>query len=192
MLMKQKVVFLGDSSVGKTCIIGRFMTGDFNTGYEATIGTDFSTKTMTVENKSIQLQIWDTAGQERYRSLIPSYIRDSAAAVIVYDINDRTTFENVDKWIDDVHSKEKGDVCLFLVGNKLDIGHREVEQSEALAKANNYHCQCFETSAKTNINVTELFDAITEKLLSLEPTEEKVEQVSLKMNDTAKESDGCC
>ena len=86
-LMKQKIVFLGDSSVGKTCIIGRFMTGDFNTGYEATIGTDFSTKTMTVGNRSIQLQIWDTAGQERYRSLIPSYIRDSAAAVIVYDIN---------------------------------------------------------------------------------------------------------
>ena len=85
--MKQKVVFLGDSSVGKTSIIARYMSGNFNAGYEATIGTDFSTKTVpTSKGKSVQLQIWDTAGQERYRSLIPSYIRDSAAAVIVYDI----------------------------------------------------------------------------------------------------------
>ena len=87
-LMKQKVVFLGDSSVGKTSIIARYMSGNFNAGYEATIGTDFSTKTVpTSKGKSVQLQIWDTAGQERYRSLIPSYIRDSAAAVIVYDIS---------------------------------------------------------------------------------------------------------
>ena len=105
---------------------------------------------------------------------------------------DRTSFENVDKWIDDVHSKEKDSVFLFLVGNKLDIGAREVTQNEAMAKANNYHCQCFETSAKTNINVTELFDAITEKLLSLEPTvNEKVEQVSLSA-DNAQTNDGGC
>ena len=87
-MMKQKVVFLGDSSVGKTSIIARYMSGNFNNGYEATIGTDFSTKSVTTSaGKSVQLQIWDTAGQERYRSLIPSYIRDSAAAVIVYDIS---------------------------------------------------------------------------------------------------------
>ncbi|EDR24605.1 GTP-binding protein ryH1, putative [Entamoeba dispar SAW760] len=192
-LMKQKIVFLGDSSVGKTCIIGRFMTGDFSTGYEATIGTDFSTKTMTFQNKSIQLQIWDTAGQERYRSLIPSYIRDSSAAVIVYDINDRQSFENVDKWIEDVRSKEKGEIFLFLVGNKLDLGHREVTQKEALAKGQNYQCTCFETSAKTNINITELFNAITEKLSTLEPpVEEHIETVSIGNKKAENESNGGC
>ena len=82
---------------------------------------------------------------------------------------------------------------MFIVGNKLDIGSREVTQNEALAKANNYHCQCFETSAKTNINITELFDAITEKLLSLEPVmEEKIEQIALKQDKDESSSGSCC
>ncbi|ELP88157.1 GTP-binding protein ryH1, putative [Entamoeba invadens IP1] len=194
-LKKHKIVFLGDSSVGKTCIIGRFMTSSFCTNYEATIGTDFSSKTLTDEatQQTVQLQIWDTAGQERYHSLIPSYIRDSSVAVIVYDINDRQTFDNIDNWVEDVHSKEKGDVILFIVGNKLDLGKREVTQKEAIAKADYHHCQCFETSAKENCNVTELFKAITERLCALQPTkDETVETVNLKTQPTEKTNGGCC
>ncbi|KAL7721556.1 Rab family GTPase [Entamoeba marina] len=178
-LNKQKVVFLGDSSVGKTCIIGRFMTGDFDTGYDATIGTDFSTKTMTIKNTSIQLQIWDTAGQERYRSLIPSYIRDSSAAVIVYDINNRQSFEDIDKWVEDVRSIETGEIFLFILHKK-----------EAMSKAEYHQCDCFETSAKTNVNVTELFMAITEKLMAIKPTRnDSIETIEIKKKT---DGGGCC
>merc|ERR1711881_417042 len=92
-LEKYKLAFLGDQGVGKTSIITRFMYDTFDTAYQATIGIDFLSKTMFLEDKSsIRLQLWDTAGQERFRSLIPSYIRDSSAAVVVYDITNRVSF----------------------------------------------------------------------------------------------------
>jgi len=93
-LQKHKLVFLGEQSVGKTSLITRFMYNSYDANYQATIGIDFLCKTLYLENdKSIRLQLWDTAGQERFRSLIPSYIRDSSAAVVVYDISDRSTFD---------------------------------------------------------------------------------------------------
>jgi len=96
-LAKYKLVFLGDQSVGKTSIITRFMYDQFDKAYQATIGIDFLSKTMYLEDRTVRLQLWDTAGQERFRSLIPSYIRDSSVAVIVYDITDRASFLNSSK-----------------------------------------------------------------------------------------------
>ncbi|ELP92315.1 GTP-binding protein ryH1, putative [Entamoeba invadens IP1] len=181
-MMKHKIVFLGDSSVGKTCIIGRFMTGDFNNGYESLVCKN---------GKTIQLQIWDTAGQERYRSLIPSYIRDSAAAVVVYDVNDRQTFENVSRWVKDLKELEKGNIFVYLVGNKIDMETREVQQKEALAKGEELHCNCFETSAKTNINISELFASIAENLCTLPiPADEHVEVVNV--NKNSGNTSTCC
>ena len=99
-------MFLGDQGAGKTSIITRFMYDTFdNTKYEATIGIDFLSKTMYLEDRTIRLQLWDTAGQERFHALIPSYIRDSSVAVVVYDVTNRASFQNTARWIEDVRNE---------------------------------------------------------------------------------------
>lgn len=103
-LRKFKLVFLGEQSVGKTSLITRFMYDSFDNTYQATIGIDFLSKTMYLEDRTVRLQLWDTAGQERFRSLIPSYIRDSTVAVVVYDITNTNSFHQTSKWIDDVRT----------------------------------------------------------------------------------------
>uniref|UniRef100_A0A4W5QK04 RAB41, member RAS onco family n=1 Tax=Hucho hucho TaxID=62062 RepID=A0A4W5QK04_9TELE len=123
-LRKFKLVFLGEQSVGKTSLITRFMYDSFDNTYQATIGIDFLSKTMYLEDRTIRLQLWDTAGQERFRSLIPSYIRDSAAAVVVYDIANLNSFQQTSKWIDDVRTERGSDVIIMLVGNKTDLADK--------------------------------------------------------------------
>merc|ERR1712039_959374 len=115
-MAKYKLVFLGDQSVGKTSLITRFMYDKFDTTYQATIGIDFLSKTMYLEDRTVRLQLWDTAGQERFRSLIPSYIRDSTVAVVVYDITNRASFLNTAKWVEDVRTERGKDVVIILVG----------------------------------------------------------------------------
>merc|ERR1719197_1910458 len=117
-LNKYKLVFLGEQAVGKTSVITRFMYDTFDNNYQATIGIDFLSKTMYLEDRTVRLQLWDTAGQERFRSLIPSYIRDSTVAVVVYDITNASSFQQVNKWIDDVRTERGHDVIIMLVGNK--------------------------------------------------------------------------
>merc|ERR1739841_448978 len=109
-LAKYKLVFLGDQSVGKTSIITRFMYDTFDQAYQATIGIDFLSKTLYMDDRTVRLQLWDTAGQERFRSLIPSYIRDSSVAVVVYDISNAKSFQNTKKWIDEVRTERGSDV----------------------------------------------------------------------------------
>lgn len=157
-LAKYKLVFLGDQSVGKTSIITRFMYDQFEKSYQATIGIDFLSKTMYLEDRTVRLQLWDTAGQERFRSLIPSYIRDSSVAVIVYDITDRASFLNSSKWIDEVRTERGNDVVLMLVGNKTDLSdRRQVSSEEGAAKAKEEGVLFIETSAKGNFNIKLLF-----------------------------------
>ena len=135
-LSKYKIVFLGDQGVGKTSIITRFMYDSFDKLYQATIGIDFLSKTMYLEDRTVRLQLWDTAGQERFRSLIPSYIRDSSVAVVVYDITNRASFLNTSKWIEDVRNERGNDVIIVLVGNKTDLtDRRQVSVEEGEDKA---------------------------------------------------------
>ena len=101
---------MGDSKVGKTSIIIRFMHDSFDDNYQATIGIDFLSKTMYVDEKIVWLQLWDTAGQERFRSLIPSYIKDSSFAIVVYSIDNKESFDNVKKWVQDARSIRGQDV----------------------------------------------------------------------------------
>ncbi|XP_039344555.1 ras-related protein Rab-6B isoform X3 [Mauremys reevesii] len=123
-LRKFKLVFLGEQSVGKTSLITRFMYDSFDNTYQATIGIDFLSKTMYLEDRTVRLQLWDTAGQERFRSLIPSYIRDSTVAVVVYDITNLNSFQQTSKWIDDVRTERGSDVIIMLVGNKTDLADK--------------------------------------------------------------------
>jgi Ras-related protein Rab-6A len=158
-LAKYKLVFLGDQSVGKTSIITRFMYDNFDRHYQATIGIDFLSKTMYLEDRTVRLQLWDTAGQERFRSLIPSYIRDSSVAVVVYDVANRTSFLNTSKWVEDVRAERGNDVVICLVGNKTDLGNdkRQVSTEEGEEKARKEGLLFMECSAKAGYNVKSLF-----------------------------------
>ncbi|KAI9633459.1 P-loop containing nucleoside triphosphate hydrolase protein [Dioszegia hungarica] len=160
-LKKFKLVFLGEQSVGKTSLITRFMYDTFDNTYQATIGIDFLSKTMYLEDRTVRLQLWDTAGQERFRSLIPSYIRDSSVAVIVYDITNRTSFLNTSKWVDDVRNERGQDVIIVLVGNKTDLNDkRQVTPEDLDKRAKELGVMSIETSAKAGHNVKTLFKKI--------------------------------
>ncbi|ORY45034.1 ras family-domain-containing protein [Leucosporidium creatinivorum] len=168
-LKKFKLVFLGEQSVGKTSLITRFMYDTFDNTYQATIGIDFLSKTMYLEDRTVRLQLWDTAGQERFRSLIPSYIRDSSVAVVVYDITNRTSFMNTSKWVDDVRSERGNDVIIVLVGNKTDLNDkRQVTTEEAETKSKELNVMFIETSAKAGHNVKTLFRKIAQALPGME------------------------
>ncbi|KII89187.1 hypothetical protein PLICRDRAFT_53653 [Plicaturopsis crispa FD-325 SS-3] len=166
---RTKIVLLGDQSVGKTSLITRFMYDTFDNTYQATIGIDFLSKTMYLEDRTVRLQLWDTAGQERFRSLIPSYIRDSSVAIVVFDITNRQSFLSTSKWIDDVRSERGNDVIIVLVGNKADLSDkRQVTLEEATAKATQMNIMFMETSAKAGHNVKSLFKKIALSLPGME------------------------
>ncbi|KAK2828471.1 hypothetical protein Q5P01_019505 [Channa striata] len=173
-LRKFKLVFLGEQSVGKTSLITRFMYDSFDNTYQATIGIDFLSKTMYLEDRTIRLQLWDTAGQERFRSLIPSYIRDSAAAVVVYDITNVNSFQQTTKWIDDVRTERGSDVIIMLVGNKTDLADkRQITTEEGEQRAKEMNVLFIETSAKTGYNVKQLFRRVAAALPGMDTTQDK-------------------
>eukprot|EP00735_Rhodelphis_limneticus_P000205 TRINITY_DN1032_c0_g1::TRINITY_DN1032_c0_g1_i1::g.29891::m.29891 TRINITY_DN1032_c0_g1::TRINITY_DN1032_c0_g1_i1::g.29891 ORF type:complete len:231 (+),score=45.65,sp/O80501/RAH1B_ARATH/77.56/6e-113,Ras/PF00071.17/2.1e-57,Miro/PF08477.8/5e-21,Arf/PF00025.16/7.1e-16,Gtr1_RagA/PF04670.7/1.2e-07,GTP_EFTU/PF00009.22/3.2e-07,SRPRB/PF09439.5/1.2e-05,MMR_HSR1/PF01926.18/2.3e-05,Dynamin_N/PF00350.18/4.6,Dynamin_N/PF00350.18/20,AAA_22/PF13401.1/2.3,AAA_22/PF13401.1/1.7e+02 TRINITY_DN1032_c0_g1_i1:59-694(+) len=186
-LAKYKLVFLGDQSVGKTSIITRFMYDKFDNTYQATIGIDFLSKTMYLEDRTVRLQLWDTAGQERFRSLIPSYIRDSSVAVIVFDVTNRQSFLSTDKWIEEVRSERGNDVIIVLVGNKTDlVDKREVTVEEGEAKAKDHNVIFIETSAKVGFNIKALFRKIAAALPGMENTQmaRDADLIDVKLNPT--------
>ncbi|XP_040583652.1 ras-related protein Rab6 [Lepeophtheirus salmonis] len=164
-LRKFKLVFLGEQSVGKTSLITRFMYDSFDNTYQATIGIDFLSKTMYLEDRTVRLQLWDTAGQERFRSLIPSYIRDSTVAVVVYDTTNANSFHQTSKWIDDVRTERGSDVIIMLVGNKTDLSEkRQVPTEDGERKAKELNVMFIETSAKAGYNVKLLFRRVAAAL----------------------------
>ena len=159
-----KLVFLGDTAVGKSCITVRYVRGEFLEFQEPTIGAAFLTATVEADNKIARLEIWDTAGQERYRSLAPMYYRGASFALVVYDITKKDTYEGAKKWVDEI--QRRGDVrCIIgLVGNKYDLkDFREVEEETARDYANNKDIVFMEVSAKTGHNIKELFIELINK-----------------------------
>ncbi|KXS20819.1 ras-domain-containing protein [Gonapodya prolifera JEL478] len=198
-LRKFKLVFLGEQSVGKTSLITRFMYDTFDNTYQATIGIDFLSKTMYLEDRTVRLQLWDTAGQERFRSLIPSYIRDSSVAVVVYDITNRASFQSTTKWIDDVRAERGNDVIIVLVGNKTDLSEkRQIPTDEAERRAREAGVLFIETSAKAGYNVKPLFRKIAQALPGGDgaqqgqvATDNKGQVVEVKLNQTADAQPAC-
>ncbi|SCW01523.1 LAFE_0E01552g1_1 [Lachancea fermentati] len=203
-LTKYKIVFLGEQGVGKTSLITRFMYDTFDDHYQATIGIDFLSKTMYLDDKTIRLQLWDTAGQERFRSLIPSYIRDSHVAIVVYDVTNKKSFEYIDKWVEDVKN-ERGEenVILCIVGNKNDlVDERQVSTEEGERKAQVLNAKIFiETSTKAGFNVKNLFKRIAKSLpefqnstnvpLDNENAQSKPDVIDISTNSAEQEQSGC-
>jgi len=188
-----KLVLLGDTGVGKSSLVLRFVKNEFNEGIESTIGAAFLSQTVIVDNWTVKFEIWDTAGQERYLSLAPMYYRGAAAAVIVYDITSRDSFARAQTWTDELRAKGNPNAIVALAGNKFDRQqNRQVERDEAATYATENDLLFFETSAKTNMNVTEIFYEIAEKLPKKVKSTTgpiKLEKVSLGDEKTKKK---CC
>ena len=166
-----KVVFLGDTAVGKSCLTVRFVRDEFFEFQEPTIGAAFLAKNLDYQGKKLKLEIWDTAGQERYRSLAPMYYRGAKAAVVVYDITQKDTLTGAKNWIDEL-KKRQANCVIILVGNKVDLNEeREIVTSDVKEYARDHDLIHIEASAKTGHNVKNIFNKICQKM-EIEPTEE--------------------
>ena len=158
---------MGDSGVGKSCIILRYIENNFSTNLMNSIGVDFKLKNIELDNKKIKLQIWDTAGQERFRTITTSYYKGAHAILIVFDITDRESFEHVRNWMADIDKFAKEGVLRILVGNKCDLENsRQVKKEEGNEIANKYGIKYIETSAKETTNIEDLFISTAKNLLS--------------------------
>merc|ERR1711861_28066 len=168
-----KVIILGDSGVGKTSLMNQYVNKKFNAQYKATIGADFLTKEVTVDDRLVTMQIWDTAGQERFQSLGVAFYRGADCCVLVFDVNVAKTFDNLDSWRDEfliqAGPRDPDNFPFVVLGNKIDVDNRVVAQKRALA-----WCQAkgnipyFETSAKEAINVEQAFQVIARNALKQE------------------------
>jgi len=165
-----RVVLLGDSTVGKSALLRRFTDGCFIEISDPTVGVDFYSRLVEVSpGNRVKLQLWDTAGQERFRSITRSYYRNSAGAIIVYDVTNRSSFEHVKNWIKEAKTHVTPNKMSFaLVGQKCDLVHnRKVSYEEALAFAKCHEMPYVEASAKENINVEQAFFSLTQLLYKL-------------------------
>ncbi|KAH0487368.1 MAG: hypothetical protein KVP17_001899 [Porospora cf. gigantea B] len=153
-----KLLVIGDSGVGKSCVLLRFADDTFMDSYISTIGVDFKIRTIKLDDSVVKLSIWDTAGQERFKTITSSYYRGSHGIMVVYDVTDRDSFEHVHNWMKEIDNYAASDVTKFLVGNKCDLGHQKtVSYEEGKALADEYGIKFMETSAKNNHNVDEAF-----------------------------------
>jgi len=160
-----KLVLLGESAVGKSSLVLRFVKGQFHEYQESTIGAAFLTQTVCFDDTTVKFEIWDTAGQERYHSLAPMYYRGSQAAIVVYDITNPESFTRAKNWVKELHRQASANIVIALSGNKADLGNkRMVEYEEAQSYSEENGLLFMETSAKTAMNVNELFLAIAKKL----------------------------
>ena len=178
-----KVVFLGDTSVGKSCLAVRFIKNEFFEFQEPTIGAAFLGKNINLNDKRYKFEIWDTAGQERYRSLAPMYYRGAKAAVIVYDITDEDTFKGAKTWVSEIQKKSEN--CLILlVGNKVDLTmNRKVDIHMVKDFVENNNIIYMESSAKTGLNVDKIFTTIAENI----PEEKEQVEINEVLNIENKE-----
>ncbi|ELT99690.1 hypothetical protein CAPTEDRAFT_6450 [Capitella teleta] len=158
-----KLCLLGDSGVGKSSIVHRFVYDSFRPAMTSTIGAAFLTKTVIVDGTTYKYQIWDTAGQEKYRALAPMYYRGAAAAIIVYDITQESSFRATKSWITELQKHASPNIVLAIAGNKLDLDDlRDVQYSTALSYADKQGTVFVETSAKSAANIPALFMEISE------------------------------
>lgn len=169
-----KLLLIGDSGVGKTCMLFSYVDGAYSPTYISTIGIDFKIKTIEIGGKKIKLQIWDTAGQERFHTITMSYYRGAMGIMLVYDITARKSFENISRWLGNIHQHASETVEVIIVANKSDmVDRRSVTQEEGLEAAGSNGIKYIETSAKTGENINTAFEELTMAILKKCPREDE-------------------
>lgn len=160
-----KIIIIGDSGVGKTSILNRFIDNTFSSHYISTIGVDFKLKNIKINDENIKLQLWDTAGQERFKTITSNYYRGAHCIFLVFDMSDTDTLTNISVWMEEV--KQKCDDGLFIiVGNKMELQNIKEKEITKILKINEIDDTCFyKVSAKDATNVDEMFDSVTKKLV---------------------------
>ena len=176
---KYKLIFLGDQGTGKSSILNRFVEDKFDSNYQATIGLDFQSKNIQIDNQDIHLLLYDTAGQEKFRSLIPMYTREANIIILVYDITRKDSFLHIPSWINELTNVKIEDIIFVLVGNKIDLNNERnvsFEEGKKYAEDNNFIFE--EVSAKTGENFPELFyNKIFEQInIKFKPGGQQMEQ----------------
>jgi len=190
-----KIVVLGESGVGNTSLLLRYVSNKFTVATKSTIGSDFLNKEITLDGKPINLQIWDTAGQERFQGLGTSFYRGADGVCFVFDVTRRKTFEELAAWkkafLIQVGHEGNDNFPMILLANKIDLENREVTKSEVASFCQKEGIQFYETSAKESINVDKAFEQVTTLILSRTKAENiKYDVVDLNLNE--KKKDGCC
>ena len=185
-----KYIIIGDSFVGKSKILLRYTNNSYNENFVITIGAEFGAKTINIDGQEIRIQIWDTAGMENFKSITRSYYKNSICALIVYDISNKDSFKNVLNWIEDCKVFSPKNILLVLIGNKCDLEEkRQVSKEEGKKVAEENDMIFFETSAKDNININEVFLKSAQKILENIKNnvyEEEEELITYKQNYNTK------
>ena len=194
-----KIVMIGDSGVGKSCILLRFADDKFNENFYATIGVDFRFKNVMVDDKSVKLQIWDTAGQERFKTITSAYYRGADGIIIVYDITDRNSFAHIKDWLDDVNKYKDDNPLKIIVGNKIDlIKDKQINNNDMKTMTAQTGIEIIECSAKDSIKINDLMEIMTKKLIEKKKNEgNKNTTKSMILNDINNKNKemnnkGCC
>ena len=161
-----KVLLLGDTTVGKTCFLMKYTDKTFQDIHMATIGLDYRLKTMKLKSgKDIKLQIWDTAGQDRFRAITKNYYKGSHGIILIYDVTNLQTFENVKNWVNQIREETTNNVIIYIAANKIDMDtERKVTKEEGEKLAQELGFPFVETSAKSGININETFDDLVERI----------------------------
>ena len=191
-----KLVLLGDSGVGKTNILSQFVRNRFIQDFKTTIGVEYATKTISVDDKVVKVQIWDTAGQERFRAITTAYYKGAHGALLVYDITSSITFNSLDKWLKELREKTDQNIPVMLVGNKSDlVDSRSIETQEGMNFAEKENLLFIETSALTAENVREGFTNLISEIIKRMATKEEIQAPGETVKPEGKaveEKKGCC
>ena len=160
-----KVVLVGDSSVGKTNIMSKYLKNEFHEDSKATVGVEFGSKQFTVEGHQVKAQIWDTAGQERYKAITSAYYKGAKGAFVVYDITRKQSFDSVDRWINDIKAAADKNLTIIIIGNKCDLeDQRQVNKEQGEEKAKSFGCAFLETSALSGDNLDKAFTLMVKEI----------------------------
>lgn len=192
-----KIVVVGDSGVGKTCLLHRFTDNRFDDAYISTIGVDFAIKTMELNGKRAKLQVWDTAGQERFRNICSSYYRGANLLLLVFDVCEMESFLHVERWLDEIHMYVSEDVPVMLVANKVDLrAKRVVSEDRIAALAERLRLPFIEASAKSAKNVEKAFADAAELYVAKRALQQDTAKPALSLkeggNDMLKSNSSCC
>ena len=183
-----KIVLIGDSTVGKTSLLYRFIEGRFIEDRLCTICADFKTKSIRIDQSTIaKLTVWDTAGQEKYRAITSNYYRDANGVILIYDVANKSTFKNLNMWLNDINNKNlRESISIILVANKIDLPNREIsyEEGDDFAQKNNLlYC---ETSIKEGKNIEDVFEMITRDIIENNSNLENENDISMSLSESVK------